>query len=249
MDEAFEKFRDLYCRMLCELVARRYPSLGVAEMDQPDRLIPEFLERGTCMGDLARRERDSSSCVVLSGFNGVGKDTIGQKLVEAGFPRLPNVTTRKPRPSEREGVDYFFFTEDRFHEAREAGEFITCMRRHGADWHGFLRKPFVDRLRKGEAFYLDKSPSSWKALLEAPEIQGSSYTAVYILPPSFDEWLRRLLGRTRQTSGESVGDRLEDSLQNFQIVIDFPELYNAFVVNDDFSRAADVVLQFFRRPV
>ncbi|MEW6407996.1 MAG: hypothetical protein AB1465_04870 [Patescibacteria group bacterium] len=247
MEENLVNIRDRYGSMLLAILLKRRRKNSFTTTISCDLQIPRVLERDSLGSDKARQMLGKCSFVVLSGFNGVGKDTIGKELARLGFPRLPNVTTRRRRNDEVEGVDYFFMTEEEFNHAREAGEFLTCKRRHGTDWHGFLRRPFVEKLAKGEGFHLDKSPISWLELLKCREIGEQNFCAFYILPPSFDEWLRRLTLRTQRVGvGESVINRLEDSLANFKIVEDNLDLYDIFVVNDRIERVVWIIRGFLK---
>ena len=84
----------------------------------------------------------SAKLVVLSGPSGVGKSTILRSLL-AKFPnhlRLSiSATTRKPRPGERDGVDYYFLDSEEFSQRRQAGEFLECCEVFGrGHWYGTL---------------------------------------------------------------------------------------------------------------
>lgn len=183
----------------------------------------------------------SFSAVILSGPNGAGKDTVGKNL---GLPKLPNVTTRGRRPDEIDGVDYIFMTEEEFQEALRAGQFLTHKKRHGKDWHGLLRDMFFQKIKSGEKFMMDKSPLSLLALLkELDPGTRNLFITCYILPPSFEEWLRRLTSRTAESEGEDVRGRIRDSLYNLKLVAENPSLYDVFIINDEIERATAVIKQ------
>ena len=212
MNKEFALLKHQYLQILLQIV-KQQSKKDIFDRSCLDSDGVYFLEKTTSTTKIASLKIGRCQYIVLSGPNGVGKDTIGQKLANFGFPRLPNVTTRKRRPWEKEGIDYYFWTEKQFHTAKEKGEFLTYKKRHGTDWHGFLKKPFIKKLQKGEKFHLDKSPASWQTLLQIPKVRKSSYIACYVLPPSYEEWIKRLTKRTAQTDKEKVATRIKDSLK------------------------------------
>ena len=85
------------------------------------------------MNDLPIAQPSSPLLIVLSGLSGVGKDTILDGLRRCGLPLefIVTVTTRKPRPAERDGVHYHFVSGERFQELIDAGELLEWANVYG----------------------------------------------------------------------------------------------------------------------
>src|SRR2546422_808862 len=90
--------------------------------------------------------------LILSGPSGSGKSTIVRRLVKAGDLPLRlavSATTRPPRTGEKDGVDYFFWTPQKFAQEIEAGAFLEWAQVHGKDYYGTLRREVDDYRRQG----------------------------------------------------------------------------------------------------
>src|SRR3989442_12878512 len=96
--------------------------------------------------------------IILSGPSGSGKTTVIQRLLAdpPGPLRLSvSATTRPPRPDEREGVDYYFWTRDEFERRLTAGEVLEHAVVHGANYYGALRAEVQPHLAAGRGVILD----------------------------------------------------------------------------------------------
>jgi guanylate kinase len=143
--------------------------------------------------ELAVIKVDSSrgKLIVISGPGGVGKSTITSRLrSDPRFWVSVSATTRQPRPNEIEGVDYFFYSHERFQSMIDNGEFL--------EWAEFA----------GNRYGTPKSPvEKWRVLgkhviLEieiegARQVRSSEPRAalLFIAPPSWNELVRRLTSR------------------------------------------------------
>ena len=88
--------------------------------------------------------------IVLSGLSGVGKDTVLAGLRKSSFPLYISVsaTTRPRRPGEKEGVDYYFVSKDRFQELIDTGELLEWATVYG-NRYGIPRGPVRQALKEG----------------------------------------------------------------------------------------------------
>src|SRR5262245_39798963 len=96
--------------------------------------------------------------VILSGPSGSGKSTVIRRLLAdpPGPLRLSvSATTRRPRPGERDGVDYHFWTRERFEQELAAGAFLEHAIVHGEHRYGTLRAEVEPFLRDGTGVILD----------------------------------------------------------------------------------------------
>lgn len=142
--------------------------------------------------------------IVLTGPSGVGKGTLTAKLLPA-VPKLVksvSVTTRKQRPGEREGIDYFFRTKDEFDLMCQQNDLMEHAQFAG-NWYGTPRSWVDEQLEQGN-----------DVLLEI-EVQGANQVSesrpqsllIFVSPPSFDELRSRLQGRATETP-EKIAERL-----------------------------------------
>jgi guanylate kinase len=168
---------------------------------------------------------------VLSGPSGVGKGSV-VKVLRARHPDVwlsVSVTTRAPRPGEREGVEYFFVDQDHFDRMVAAGELLEHDAHMGASY-GTPRRPVEEQLAAGTPVLLEIDMNG------ARQVRASMADAqlVFLAPPSFDELARRLVGRGTEDPA-TVRMRLDRARMELAAEDEF----DVVVVNDDLEQAAD----------
>ncbi|MBU7599998.1 guanylate kinase [Streptomyces sp. P38-E01] len=133
---------------------------------------------------------------VLSGPSGVGKSTVVAHLrtVHPEVWLSVSATTRKPRPGEQHGVQYFFVDDEEFDKLVANGELLEWAEFAG-NRYGTPRRAVLDRLDAGEPVLLEID------LQGARLVRASMPEArlVFLAPPSWDELVRRLTGRGTET--------------------------------------------------
>lgn len=168
---------------------------------------------------------------VLSGPSGVGKGSV----IAAVRRRHPDVwlsvsvTTRPPRPGETDGLEYHFVHEAEFTRMVEAGELLEHAT-YAGHRYGTPRAPVMERLAAGTP-----------ALLEI-ELQGARQVKaalplshlVFLAPPSFEELVRRLVGR-----GTEDPERVRRRMDIARTELAAEDEFETVIVNDDVERAAD----------
>ncbi len=144
-------------------------------------------------------QRKAILCVV-SGPSGSGKTTLCQGIrQEDHFYYTVSCTTRKKRPGETHGRDYFFLTEEQFSEALARGEFLEHATVHGRSY-GTLKSEVIPKLRAGRDVIMDLDTQG-AALLRACEDDEirSALIDVFILPANLEEFRQRLSARHSET--------------------------------------------------
>jgi guanylate kinase len=136
---------------------------------------------------------------VITGPSGVGKGTLIRTLRER-VPELElsvSATTRAPRPSERDGVDYHFLGDEDFQRRVDAGEFVEHATYAGRRY-GTLRAELRRRTEDGHPVVLEIELQGARQVREAlPEA-----VQVFIAPPSLDALRTRLIGRGTDDAAE-----------------------------------------------
>lgn len=181
--------------------------------------------------------------VVLAAPSGGGKTTIARAMVTRWKERYGfsvSATTRPPRQGERDGEDYFFLTKDEFRRRQASGDFLESAEYAGA-LYGTLQAE-VDRvLAAGRHVLLDIEVQGARQVRKRYPPPASR--AVFILPPSAAELLRRLKGRRTEHPSE-MAKRLETAIRELREA----EAFDHVVVNDDLDTAVTTVHQLVETP-
>lgn len=172
--------------------------------------------------------------MVLAGPTAVGKGTIVRRLVEryGDVWVSVSVTTRKARPGEREGVDYYFVSEARFDQMIADDELLEWAVVHGEHRYGTPRAAVLRHIRAGIPCILEID------LAGARQVRESAPDAlfVFIEPPSWEELVRRL-----ELRGTEDADERERRLATARMEMAAAEEFEYVIVNDDLDAAVDAV--------
>jgi guanylate kinase len=173
-----------------------------------------------------------SRLVVLAGPTAVGKGSVAAAVRE----RHPEVwisvsaTTRPPRPGERDGVHYFFVSDDEFGAMVERGDLLEWAVVHQSARYGTPRGPVDEALAAGRLALLEID------LQGARQVRETMPDALFVFlkPPSWDELVRRLVGRGTESESERTR-RLETALEELAAEREF----DVTIVNHEIHAAAD----------
>jgi guanylate kinase len=223
-------------------VARIMDDLGIAESKRVGGL---GVRQRVILGDwLARREakgRLRSRLVVLAGPTAVGKGTVSS-YIRDNYPDVHlsvSATTRTPRPGEIDGVHYYFVDDaefDRMIRDRELLEYATV---HNSHRYGTPRPPIDLALDKGKSVLLEidiQGARQVKAVM--PEA-----VLVFLLPPTWEELVRRLIGRGTEDKAEQ-----QRRLETAKVELAAQDEFDVKVVNNDVGEAAQEVVDLMAMP-
>lgn len=181
----------------------------------------------------------SARLTVLAGPTAVGKGTVSA-FVRAHHPEIwlsVSATTRPPRPGEVDGVHYHFVDDDRFDAMIEAGDMLEWALVHGRARYGTPRGPVEAALAAGRPTLLEID------LQGARQVRSTMPQArfVFLAPPSWEELVRRLVGRGTESAQERAA-RLETARVEMAAIREF----DAVIVNDDIRRASEELVSLMR---
>ncbi|GAA1418507.1 guanylate kinase [Agrococcus citreus] len=216
-------------------VERLLASLGIA----PGKRLGALgdLQRERVRGwlddvDPSRRPR----LIVLAGPTAVGKGTVAE-YVREHFPQIRHsvsATTRAPRPGEIDGVHYAFVSDADFDRMVDEQEFLEWATVHNQSRYGTPRSSVQAALDEGSSVLLEID------LQGARQVRASFPDAVllFLAPPSWDELVRRLVGRGTETESER-----ERRLQTARVELASQPEFDATIVNADVAEAAHEVVE------
>jgi len=163
--------------------------------------------------------------IVVSGPSGVGKDSVLEEMKSRGLPFhfVITATTRKPRPEEVDGEDYFFLSEDEFARMINEGELLEYAVVY-QDYKGIPKSQVRKALESG------------KNVIMRIDVQGAETVRnlaedallIFLSPQSDEELINRLKKRNTETK-ESLKLRIATTRQEFKKI----DLFDYIVVNKD----------------
>ncbi|MCI9404018.1 MAG: guanylate kinase [Clostridia bacterium] len=171
--------------------------------------------------------------VVISGPSGAGKGTIYGKVIEqTGMKRSVSVTTRKPRPGEVEGVNYYFRTEEQYQQMIASGEFLETAAVYN-NFYGTPKAPVFSNLESGYDVLFEVDVHGAKSIKSKyPEA-----VTIFLMTPDFDTLEARL--KSRGTESASALKMRLDSARNELAKY---EMFDYIVFNDTVEQATAEVI-------
>ena len=183
-------------------------------------------------------ENQKGKIIAISAPSGSGKTTIVRRILK-DIPELVfsvSATTRKRRNDEKEGVHYYFITEEQFKEKIEKNEFIEWEKFYDY-YYGTYKKVVDDAVSSGKSIILEVDV---KGALSLKSIYPDA-VLIYIVPPSFDELVSRLVKRKTEDEIDLQKriDRAKMELgmkDKFDYFIDNTKLENATLETENLIR-------------
>ena len=187
--------------------------------------------------------------IIFCAPSGSGKSTLVQWLM-AAHPELNlafsiSCTSRAPRGTEQNGVEYFFLTPDEFRARIAADEFLEYEEVYPGRFYGTLKSQVDTQTQRGENVLFDVDV---KGGCHIKEFYGSRALSIFIQPPSVDELRCRLVSR-----GTDSAEAIEQRIGKAAYELTFAPRFDHVVVNDNLEKAKAevyrVVSQFVAQPL
>lgn len=178
---------------------------------------------------------ESGKMIIVSAPSGSGKSTIVNWLMQE-HPELNlyfsvSCTSRPPRGTEQNGVEYFFLSPQEFRKKIARGEFLEYEEVYEDRFYGTLKKQVETQRNNGENVVFDVDV---KGGCSIKQYYGDEALSLFIQPPSIEE-LRNRLEKRGTDSAEDIEKRLSKAAYE----VTFAEKFDKILVNDDLDKAKE----------
>ncbi|WEV73416.1 guanylate kinase [Bifidobacterium sp. ESL0798] len=174
--------------------------------------------------------------IVLTGPTAVGKGTVEANLLSK-HPEVwvsVSATTRDPRPGEVNGKNYWFMDEAEFVDKEKQNWFLETAVVHGMAHYGTPLQPVLDHLAKNIPTILEIDLQGARRVKQRAAELNLEIVSVFIAPPSYDELVKRLIGR-----GTENEEQRKKRLETAKVELAAEPEFDVKIVNDTVERAAD----------
>ena len=182
---------------------------------------------------------EKGKLIIVSAPSGSGKSTIVQWLMQQ-HPELRlyfsiSCTSRAPRGTEQNGVEYFFLTPEEFKEKIAADEFLEYEEVYENRFYGTLKAQVERQREQGQNVVFDVDV---KGGVNIKHHYGDEALSLFIQPPSVEALRRRLTGR-----GTDTAEAIEQRLAKAEYELTFAPQFDHVIINDDLETAKEETLQ------
>ena len=184
-------------------------------------------------------EKKVGIIVILSSPSGAGKTTLVKKIsLRNNFDTSISYTTRKPRPKEKNGIDYFFVNSQKFKKQIKKKEFLEHAKVF-KNYYGSLRSTVINKLKSGKNVIFD---IDWQGTqqIKNKKLKYKIIT-IFILPPSKKELFNRLLKRD-QKDKKTASERMKQ----FKTDVMHWKDYDYSVINDKVEKCYKQIMKFIK---
>ena len=180
--------------------------------------------------------------IIFSAPSGSGKSTIINWLM-ANHPELSlafsiSCTSRQPRGTEKNGVEYFFLSPEEFRQRIANDEFLEYEEVYQDRFYGTLKAQVERQLEAGQNVVFDVDVKGGCAI---KQYYGDRALSIFIQPPSVEALRQRLQGR-----GTDDPEVIEQRLQRAEFELSFADKFDCVVINDDLQTAKDETLRIVK---
>ncbi|WP_297252358.1 guanylate kinase [Prevotella sp.] len=179
--------------------------------------------------------------IIFSAPSGSGKSTIINRLMQHPELHLAfsiSCTSRQPRGTEQNGVEYFFITPEEFRERIARDEFLEYEEVYQDRFYGTLKQQVETQAARGENVVFDVDV---KGGCNIKQYYGDRALSIFIQPPSIEELRRRLTGRA--TDAPEV---IEQRIERATFELSQASKFDRIVINDDLDKAVEETLQIVK---
>lgn len=183
--------------------------------------------------------------VIFSAPSGSGKSTIINYLLQQNLNLAFSIsaTSRLPRGTEQDGVEYFFLSPEEFRHRIANDEFLEYEEVYQDRYYGTLKSQVENQLLAGENVVFDVDVVGG---CNIKKFYGERALSLFIQPPSIEELRRRLTGRATDTA-----EVIESRISKAQYELTFAPKFDRIIINDDLEQAKaetlNVVSEFLSR--
>ena len=169
--------------------------------------------------------------IIFSAPSGSGKSTIINYLLTQGLNMAFSIsaTSREPRGTEKDGIEYYFLSPEEFKERINNDEFLEYEEVYENRFYGTLKAPIEKQLEKGINVVFDVDV---KGGCNIKKYYGERALSVFIQPPSIEELRRRLVGRA--TDAPEV---IESRIAKAEFELSFADKFDTVIINDNLEEA------------
>ena len=178
--------------------------------------------------------------IIFSAPSGAGKSTIINYLLQQSL-RLRfsiSATSRAPRGTEQNGVEYYFLTPEEFKARIAKGDFLEYEEVYTDKFYGTLKSEVERILDEGDNVIFDVDVVGG---CNIKHYYGERALSVFIQPPSIEELRKRLVGR-----GTDTPEVIESRIAKAEYEVSFADKFDTVVINDDLETAKANALQVIR---
>ena len=180
------------------------------------------------------------SVIIFSAPSGSGKSTIINYLMKQNLNLHFSIsaTSRPPRGTEKNGVEYFVLTPDEFRSHMEKGDLLEYEEVYKDRFYGTLKAQVDAQLAKGENVVCDVDVLGGQNIKKH---YGNNALSVFIQPPSIEVLRQRLEGRATD-SAEVINDRIARA----EFELSYANKFDTIVINDNLQEAEEQALSVIK---
>ncbi len=169
--------------------------------------------------------------IIFSAPSGSGKSTIINYLLQQNLNLSFSIsaTSRAPRGTEKNGVEYFFLTPEEFRQRIDNNEFLEYEEVYKDRYYGTLKAQVEKQLEEGQNIIFDVDVVGG---CNIKKYYGNRALSVFIQPPSIEELRKRLNGR-----GTDTAEVIESRIAKAEYELSFASKFDRIIINDDLDKA------------